>query len=250
MDHKKYQSWVSGIDELSLQQKEQAQDLLSGVTGENASLMAIEAQLAETRLCPHCNTAGANEPGPAVPGSVDQAPKVWYLKRWFGFARSIIIAPVFSVPLPLSVDKATTATLPSRSRLLGVLRLTLDPSASNDAPTILELDVVRRTVDSTSLESGPYVSRSLPFSSRTEAVTTTASPSKLTVPFSGRVNSSAPGLLGTGLGLPPPPQALSEKNVSIEAIQRPDTARTEIHHFLPPKPKCYDTIPNFRNYCK
>ena len=66
MDHKKYQSWVSGIDELSLQQKEQAQDLLSGVTGENASLMAIEAQLAEThsptpkpRLCPHCNTAGA-----------------------------------------------------------------------------------------------------------------------------------------------------------------------------------------------
>ena len=59
MEHKKYQSWVSGIDELSLQQKEQAQDLLSGVTSENASLMAIEAQLAETRLCPHCNTAGA-----------------------------------------------------------------------------------------------------------------------------------------------------------------------------------------------
>ena len=48
-DHKKYQGWVSGIDELSLPQKEQTQDLLSGVTGENASLMAIEAQLAETQ---------------------------------------------------------------------------------------------------------------------------------------------------------------------------------------------------------
>ena len=58
-DHKKYQGWVSGIDELSLPQKEQTQDLLSGVTSENASLMAIEAQLAETRQCPHCNTAGA-----------------------------------------------------------------------------------------------------------------------------------------------------------------------------------------------
>ena len=45
MDHKRYQSWVSGIDELSPTQKEQTQDLLSGVTGENASLMAIEAQL-------------------------------------------------------------------------------------------------------------------------------------------------------------------------------------------------------------
>ena len=45
MDHKRYQSWVSGIDELSPTQKEQTQDLLSGVTGDNASLMAIEAQL-------------------------------------------------------------------------------------------------------------------------------------------------------------------------------------------------------------
>ena len=45
MDHKKYQNWVSGIDELTPPQKEQAQDLMSGVTGENASLMAIEAQL-------------------------------------------------------------------------------------------------------------------------------------------------------------------------------------------------------------
>ena len=38
MDHKKYQSWVSEIDELSPPQKEQTQNLLSGVTDENASL--------------------------------------------------------------------------------------------------------------------------------------------------------------------------------------------------------------------
>ena len=65
MDHKRYQSWVSGIDELSPPQNEQTQDLLSGVTGENASLMAIEAQLEEIRLCPHCNTSGAISKGMA-----------------------------------------------------------------------------------------------------------------------------------------------------------------------------------------
>ena len=48
MDHKKYQSWVSEIDELSPPQKEQTQNLLSGVTDENASLMVIEARLNET----------------------------------------------------------------------------------------------------------------------------------------------------------------------------------------------------------
>ena len=65
MDHKKYQNWVSGIDELTPPQKEQAQDLMSGVTGENASLMAIEAQLEETRQCPHCKTSGTVSKGMA-----------------------------------------------------------------------------------------------------------------------------------------------------------------------------------------
>ena len=36
MDHKKYQNWVSGIDELSPSQKQQTQDLLSGITGDDA----------------------------------------------------------------------------------------------------------------------------------------------------------------------------------------------------------------------
>ena len=56
---------MSGIDELSPLQKEQTQDLLSGVTGENASLMAIEAQLEETRQCPHCKASGAVSKGMA-----------------------------------------------------------------------------------------------------------------------------------------------------------------------------------------
>ena len=65
MDHKQFQNWVSGIDDLSPEQREQTQGLLSGVTGENASLMAIEAQLAETRQCPHCDTSGAISKGMA-----------------------------------------------------------------------------------------------------------------------------------------------------------------------------------------
>ena len=65
MDHMQFQNWVSGIDGLSPPQREQTQDLLSGVTGENASLMAIEAQLEETRQCPHCNTPGAISKGMA-----------------------------------------------------------------------------------------------------------------------------------------------------------------------------------------
>ena len=65
MDHKKYQNWVSGIDELTPPQKEQAQDLMSGVTGENASLMTIEAQLEESRQCPHCKASGAVSKGMA-----------------------------------------------------------------------------------------------------------------------------------------------------------------------------------------
>ena len=65
MDHKQFQNWVSDIDGLSPPQREQTQDLLSGVTGENASLMAIEAQLEETRQCPHCNTLGAISKGMA-----------------------------------------------------------------------------------------------------------------------------------------------------------------------------------------
>ena len=63
MDHKKYQSWGSEIDELSPPQKEQTQNLLSGVTDENASLMVIEARLNETRQCPHCKASGAVSKG-------------------------------------------------------------------------------------------------------------------------------------------------------------------------------------------
>ena len=63
MDDEQFQEWLSGISEIGLAQKRQAQDLLSGVTGENASLKAIEAQLEESRLCPHCKTSGAVSKG-------------------------------------------------------------------------------------------------------------------------------------------------------------------------------------------
>ena len=65
MEHKQFQNWVSGVDALSQGQRQQTQGLLSGVSDENASLMAIEARLAETRQCPHCNTAGAVSRGMA-----------------------------------------------------------------------------------------------------------------------------------------------------------------------------------------
>ena len=65
MEHKQFQNWVSGVDAFSQGQRQQTQGLLSGVTDENASLMAIEARLAETRQCPHCNTAGAVSRGMA-----------------------------------------------------------------------------------------------------------------------------------------------------------------------------------------
>ena len=65
MEHKQFQNWVSGLDALSQGQRQQTQGLLSGVSDENASLMAIEARLAETRQCPCCNTAGAVSRGMA-----------------------------------------------------------------------------------------------------------------------------------------------------------------------------------------
>ena len=68
MDDNQFQSWVSGVKGFrpaQRLQRLQTQGLLSGVTGKNASLMAIDARLAETRQCPHCNTAEAASRGMA-----------------------------------------------------------------------------------------------------------------------------------------------------------------------------------------
>ena len=65
MDHNQFQEWLSGVDELSQAQKQQVQGVLSREAEEIASLEAIEARLAETRQCPHCDTLGAVSRGMA-----------------------------------------------------------------------------------------------------------------------------------------------------------------------------------------
>ena len=65
MDHNQFQEWLSGVDGLSQAQKQQLQGVLSGEAEEIASLEAIEARLAETRQCPHCDTPGAVSRGMA-----------------------------------------------------------------------------------------------------------------------------------------------------------------------------------------
>ena len=65
MDHTRFQDLLSSIDELSSQQKLAVKSVLSGETEAAASLAAIEARLAETRQCPHCDAPGAVSQGMA-----------------------------------------------------------------------------------------------------------------------------------------------------------------------------------------
>ena len=59
MDHSKFQKWLSEIGWLSPAQKQQVFNVPLGESQASASLTAIEARVAEKRLCPHCNTPGA-----------------------------------------------------------------------------------------------------------------------------------------------------------------------------------------------
>ena len=65
MDHKAFQAWLSGIDGLSLAQRQQAQAVLLGESEPSASLAVIEARIAEDGECPHCGTLGAVSRGTA-----------------------------------------------------------------------------------------------------------------------------------------------------------------------------------------
>ena len=65
MDHKAFQAWLSGIDGLSLAQRQQAQAVLLGESEPSASLAVIEARVAEDGECPHCGTLGAVSRGTA-----------------------------------------------------------------------------------------------------------------------------------------------------------------------------------------
>ena len=65
MDHKEFQALLSGIDGLSLAQRQLAQAVLLGGSEPSASLAVIEARVAEDRECPHCGTLGAVSRGTA-----------------------------------------------------------------------------------------------------------------------------------------------------------------------------------------
>ena len=71
MDHNQFQELLSAISRHSPAQKQQVQSVLQGKTKAVASLEAIEAKLAETRMCPRCDT----------PGSVSRG-KAWGLRRY------------------------------------------------------------------------------------------------------------------------------------------------------------------------
>ena len=57
MDYKRFQEWLSGIDQLS--------PAFLGASDRSASLAAVEASVGEDRQCPHCGTPGAVSRGKA-----------------------------------------------------------------------------------------------------------------------------------------------------------------------------------------
>ena len=59
MDNKQFQQWLSGIDQLSPAQRQQAQAVFLGGSETATSLAAIEANVGEDRRCPHCGASGA-----------------------------------------------------------------------------------------------------------------------------------------------------------------------------------------------
>ncbi len=59
MDHKRFQEWLSGIEQLSAAQRQEAEAVFAGCSQTSASLAALEASVGEDRRCPHCGTPGA-----------------------------------------------------------------------------------------------------------------------------------------------------------------------------------------------
>ena len=57
MDYKRFQEWLSGIEQLS--------PAFLGASDRSASLAAVEASVGEDRQCPHCGTPGAVSRGKA-----------------------------------------------------------------------------------------------------------------------------------------------------------------------------------------
>ena len=57
--------WLSGIDQLSPSQRQQAEAVFLGASETTSSLAAVESNVGEDRRCPHCQTAGAVSRGTA-----------------------------------------------------------------------------------------------------------------------------------------------------------------------------------------
>ena len=65
MDYKQFQEWLSGIEQLSPAQQQQAEAVFPVASDTSASLAAIEASVGEDRQCPYCGTPGAVSRGKA-----------------------------------------------------------------------------------------------------------------------------------------------------------------------------------------
>ena len=58
MDYKRFQEWLSGIEQLSPAQRQQAEAVFLGTSDRSASLAAVEASVGEDRQCPIVHTKG------------------------------------------------------------------------------------------------------------------------------------------------------------------------------------------------
>ena len=65
MDRERFRDWISGIDELTAAQREEAAAALSRLPEGEASLAAIEQGMDDERRCPHCGAGGAVSRGKA-----------------------------------------------------------------------------------------------------------------------------------------------------------------------------------------
>ena len=65
MDVGTFRAWLSGMDELTAEQREEVQEILHGREPGAEVTAAIEARLTAERGCPHCGTSGAVKRGSA-----------------------------------------------------------------------------------------------------------------------------------------------------------------------------------------
>ena len=65
MDVAAFRAWLSGVVDLTTEQRQELDAALSGRDGEAEVAAALDACVREERRCPHCSTAGAVKRGRA-----------------------------------------------------------------------------------------------------------------------------------------------------------------------------------------